>query len=125
MAAWVRLAKCCKGCCSRRLSRSAVTASRSPIANPRCRNSCKGRGEHRRNIASLERAAPTIKRFSKLKFGLTASAWRQARAARKKKRSNALHGALWDNSNAQKRKAETECRQKQYHKSKSRRRKRS
>src|SRR6266480_2212037 len=89
---------------------SALSASRSPIANRHCRSSCNDAGGHRRNIAWLEKAAPTTRRFSRSKFGLTGSAWQQAKAAPRRRRSNVGHEALWNNSNARKRKAEAECR---------------
>src|SRR2546425_749779 len=66
----------------------------------------------RRSIASPERAAPTTKRFSRLKFGLTGNTRRQVLAIQKKKPNSARPGRLSNYSNARKRKAETECRKK-------------
>ncbi len=97
-------------CCLSRRWRSAVSASRSPIANRHCRSSCNDAGGHQRNIAWLEKAVPTTRRSSRSKFGLTGSAWQQAKAAPRRRRSNVGHEALWNNSNARKRKAEAECR---------------
>src|SRR5260370_40036903 len=115
MGDWELPVRCCEKVSSSTRLRSAANASPSPIASLRCRNFCKDRGGHRRSIASPERAALTTKRFSRLKFGLTGSTWRQVLAARKKKPNSARPVRLSNYSNARKRKVEAEGRKKLGH----------
>src|SRR5438034_6547129 len=70
MADWVPPARSCEGSCLSRRLKSAASVSRSPIENPRCRNSCRDRGVHLRNIAWLEKAAQTTRKSFRSKFGL-------------------------------------------------------
>jgi len=84
-----------------------VSAFRSPIASPLCRNFYQGGDEAPAEYRVAGESGPDHKVFQ-IEVGLT-DTWRRAKGAQKKRPNNVRRGAPWSNWSARKRKAEAAC----------------